>query len=704
MFGNFNRSAVSMRFIALGLIAGAVLGAVVGLVVLFRTVTAQREAEMVVWQSRLGQLAEQQTFGIDRWINTHFTTLRALADNASLQIYMTTLTQGGSDSDVVLAQRKFLTDLLTVTAERNGFTERAALPPELTNEQQIGHAGIALLAPDRHVLAATDGMPPLAGRFGDAVAALPEGRRGFIDFTALADGQVVLGFLEPIYAIQSEPATNQLVGYVLGVTKPDADLLAALKLEEPHPASEKATVVRVNDGMVEYLLPLAGTGQIPQRRLSRATTDLDTAFATDHPGDFAEKIDDSGMHVLVTGRATAIAPWFVAETVSVDEALAVTDAQARRNAVYLLLGAMLIIATILAAWRHGSSRRLAAMAEEYRGLAERFEQQHQRLRVITDTQSDAIYIVDHLGKAQFANRAFAARLGIAAEDCVDKSLNALVGPAAASETLDAVARCLAEGVEIRETIRRGQGAETKIVHIAYVPLPHGESDAPAALVVERDVTAAMEERERRAKTLDQLIAALVAAIDVRDHLAAHQSARVAALSRGIAEELGLGATLVATAETAGRLMNFGKALVPPELLMRAGKLTPEELETVRKSIAATADIVSSVEFDGPVVHTLRDASERWDGSGPRGLRGEEIPVAARIVAVANSFVAAAMPRAYREAAGVDRAVEEILAEAGTVFDRRVVSALTHFIDNRGGRALFEPAPPTSPTGDDHAAR
>ncbi len=689
-----------MRLVALGLIAGAILGATAGLVVLFRTVTAQRHAEMVVWQSRLGRLAEQQTLGIDRWISGRFTTLRALADNASLQIYMTTLTQGGSDSNAVLAQRKFLNDLLTVTAERDGFTERAVLPPELTNEQQIGHAGIALLAPDRHVITASDGMPPLAGRLGAAVAALPEGRRGFIDFTTLADGQAVLGFLEPIYAVQSEPATNQLVGYVLGATKIDADLLATLKLAEPHPASEKSTVIRVSDGMVDYLLPLGDSAQIPQRRLSRNTADLDTAFAADHPGDFAEKIDSGGTRVLVTGRAAAVAPWVVAETVSVDEAFAATDSQARRDAVYLLLGAMLVIAAILAAWRHGSSLRLAALAKEYKTLAERYDQQRQRLRVITDTQSDAIYIVDRLGKVQFANRAFAVRLGVAAEDCVEKPLKALVGPAAASEILDPVAHSLAEGVEIRETLRRGQGADAQVIHIAFVPLSREAHAEPAVLVVEHDVTAAMADREHREKALDQLIAALIAAIDLRDHYAAHQSSRVATLSRGIAEELGLDSKLVATAETAGRLMNFGKALVPPEFLTRAGKLNEQELEIVRQSIATTADIVASVEFDGPVVHALQDASERWDGTGPRGLRGEDIPVAARIVAVANSFVAAAMTRPYRQAAGVDRAVAEVLAEAGKAFDRRVVSGLTNFIDNRGGRALFEPDSTTATGGND----
>lgn len=688
MVSKSDQSALSMRVIALGLIAGALLGTVIAIVVLFRTIEAQREAQFVVWQSRLGQLAEQQALDIDRWVNAHFTTLRAVADNASLQIYMAGLSQSSGDSDIALAQRKFLTDLLTVTAVRNGFSERQPLPAELTNEQQIGHAGIALLAPDRHVIAATDNMPPLDGRLGEALGALPAGHRSLIDFTALADGVVVLGFLEPIYAIQSEPATDQLAGYVLGITRPDADLTAALKLADPHPVTEQSTLVRVEGGMVDYLLPPGSGGVIPQRRLSRDTANLDMAFAVARPGDFAEKIDHAGTSVLTTGRAVAGTPWFVVDTISTEEAFVETDAQARRNGVYVLLGAMLVIAVILAAWRHGSSRRLAALADEYRVLAERYDQQRQRLRVVTDTQSDAITIVDSGGKVQFANRAFAARLGIAAADCVDKPLRSLVGPAASGGNLAAVARCLAEGVEIRETARREDGSEIRVIQTVYVPLPREHQAEPAVLVVEHDVTAAVAERERREKALDQLIAALMAAIDLRDPHAAHQSGRVAALSRGIAEEMGLDGKLVATAETAGRLMNFGKALVPPDLLTRAGKLSPEELEIVRRSIAMTADIVSSVEFDGPVVHALQDASERWDGTGPRGLKGDGISIVARIVAVANAFVAAAIARSYREGAGVDRAIAEIIAEAGAAYDRRVVSALANFIDNRGGRALF----------------
>jgi HD-GYP domain-containing protein (c-di-GMP phosphodiesterase class II) len=147
-------------------------------------------------------------------------------------------------------------------------------------------------------------------------------------------------------------------------------------------------------------------------------------------------------------------------------------------------------------------------------------------------------------------------------------------------------------------------------------------------------------------------------------------------------------SLVAAAELAGRLMNLGKMLVPPELLTRNGPLDRSEREQVRQSIAAAPEILAGVEFDGPVLDALRDAAERWDGSGPRGLTGTQIPVVAQVIAAANLFAAAAVPRAYRSSGGIERAVAELQSQSGTGFDRRIVSALCHLVDNRDGGSLL----------------
>ena len=95
--------------------------------------------------------------------------------------------------------------------------------------------------------------------------------------------------------------------------------------------------------------------------------------------------------------------------------------------------------------------------------------------------------------------------------------------------------------------------------------------------------------------------------------------------------------------------------------------------------------------------TIRQSGERWDGTGgPAGLAGEAILTTARIVAVANAFVAMTSPRARRPVLDVDDALANLFAEIGRAYDRRVVAALANHLDNRGGRAVFDAANGASP--------
>ena len=153
--------------------------------------------------------------------------------------------------------------------------------------------------------------------------------------------------------------------------------------------------------------------------------------------------------------------------------------------------------------------------------------------------------------------------------------------------------------------------------------------------------------------------------------------------------MGLDATTVETAETAGRLMNIGKIVVPEALLTRAGRLQDDEVRLIRDSLQASADLLDGIAFQGPVVETLRQLQERWDGGGrPRGLAGEDILPSARIVQVANAFVALASPRAYRAAESPERAAQALVAEGGKAFDLKAVAALLHLVENRAAELGF----------------
>lgn len=145
--------------------------------------------------------------------------------------------------------------------------------------------------------------------------------------------------------------------------------------------------------------------------------------------------------------------------------------------------------------------------------------------------------------------------------------------------------------------------------------------------------------------------------------------------------------------TAARLMNIGKILVPSGLLTRVGTLDAHELRRVRESIQAGADLLEDVEFDGPVVEIMRQLHERWDGGGePQRLRGDEILIGARIAAVANAFVKMTSPRAWRGGMSFDEAMTTLTSMAGAAYDRRIVVALCHLIENRGAREAWSPEP------------
>ena len=230
------------------------------------------------------------------------------------------------------------------------------------------------------------------------------------------------------------------------------------------------------------------------------------------------------------------------------------------------------------------------------------------------------------------------------------------------------------------------GETPHVLQSEHIPLEETETEPAGILVVERDITAAVTERERRERTLRQLVKTLVAVVDRRDPYSANHSMRVAAVARAVAEEMGLDPVTVDSADIVGSLMNLGKILVPEGMLTRAGTLSEDEKQKIRDSLQTTADLLIGIEFDGPVVPALRQVQEHWDGSGsPKGLTGEEILLPARIVAVANAFVAMVSPRAYRPGIGFDQAVETLMSQVNKSFDRRVVAALVNYLDNRGGR-------------------
>jgi len=176
------------------------------------------------------------------------------------------------------------------------------------------------------------------------------------------------------------------------------------------------------------------------------------------------------------------------------------------------------------------------------------------------------------------------------------------------------------------------------------------------------------------------VRSLAAAVDAKDSYTRGHSDHVARYATLIAEWMGLSHDQRVALEMAAYLHDIGKIGVPEDILLKPGTLTDEEMEQMRHHPLIGANILRPVAFPWAINPVVRHHHEAWDGTGyPAGLRGDEIPLLARILTVADSFEAMTADRPYRAGMSVDQALEELASCSGTQFDPRIVEVFSAIV-------------------------
>ena len=172
------------------------------------------------------------------------------------------------------------------------------------------------------------------------------------------------------------------------------------------------------------------------------------------------------------------------------------------------------------------------------------------------------------------------------------------------------------------------------------------------------------------------IEALALAIAAKDHTTHSHLERVRVYAMELANDLGLTDSDKEALKAASLLHDIGKLAVPEHIIAKPGRLTAQEFEKMKIHPVVGAEILEQVKFPYPVVPIVRSHHEKWDGTGyPDGLKGEEIPMGARILAAVDCLDALASDRQYRKALPLDDAMAKVIADAGKHFDPRVVQVL-----------------------------
>ncbi len=188
--------------------------------------------------------------------------------------------------------------------------------------------------------------------------------------------------------------------------------------------------------------------------------------------------------------------------------------------------------------------------------------------------------------------------------------------------------------------------------------------------------------ESKVRQFNSILFVLAASIDARDFLTAGHSEKVMEFSIGICNELNLSNEYTEMIRIAALLHDYGKIGVPDAILKKSGRLTPDEYKQIQTHAAKTRTILERISFEGLLSKIPEIAGchhEKLDGSGyPAGLRGDQIPLGARIIAVADFFEAITAKRHYRDPMPIDKAMRLLSEEADKRLDREIIEAFKRF--------------------------
>ncbi len=375
----------------------------------------------------------------------------------------------------------------------------------------------------------------------------------------------------------------------------------------------------------------------------------------------------SGMSVVIPGRK---GPWGVLGAHTRQRRSFTEDDVHFLQAVAALLGA--------AVRRFEDELALRRRATELEAVAEL----GRRLRHVTEPEQVQQVLVDYA--ATVTASPHAALLVVSGDGC---RVAAARGAYAAVQNREGSAGSLREAVGPRaEAPLVVGGAQMGSLVVARRPEEPGYEDA--ALRVLQAVAELGASALSRAAALAELeqayIAAVVAlarAVDARDTYTADHSERMAQWAETVARRMGCSEEEVREVRWAAVLHDIGKLATPDAVLRKPGPLSPEEWEVMRRHPVVGEEILKPVRRLVGVALLVRHHQERWDGTGyPDGLRGEQIPLGARILAVVDAYTAMTDQRPYRPARTHEEAVTELRRCAGTQFDPAVVSAFVQVLE------------------------
>ena len=309
---------------------------------------------------------------------------------------------------------------------------------------------------------------------------------------------------------------------------------------------------------------------------------------------------------------------------------------------------------------------------------EQLRESEEKYRLHFENVTDIVFSLAPDSKLISISPSVERALGYKPEELIGKTINEqnIIVPSLLEEAASDIKLVLAgKRVEAVLFEYRAKDGTTRFGEVNASPV-FQDGKAVAAVCVSRDITERKvaegkieQSFKKLQKNMDDTIKAMSMVVETRDPYTAGHQERVSKLAVAIANELHLSEEQIAGIRMAGAIHDIGKIAVPAEILSKPGRLSDIEFSLIKVHSQAGYDILKGIDFSQPIAEMVLQHQERMDGSGyPKGLKGEEILLGARILAVADVMEAMAMHRPYRSALGIDAALEEIEKHKGILYD------------------------------------
>ena len=330
---------------------------------------------------------------------------------------------------------------------------------------------------------------------------------------------------------------------------------------------------------------------------------------------------------------------------------------------------------------------------ERKRVEDTLRQSEERYRSILEDIQEGYFEVDFAGNFTFFNDSLCRFLGYSKEELMGMNNRQYTDKENSKKLFQAFNKVYNTGKPTEGfdwQIIRKDG--TKRYVEASVSLQKDSSDKPIGFRgIARDITERKQAEEELQQTLDSLrkavgatIQVMVSAVEMRDPYTAGHQIRSADLARAIATEMGLPQDKIDGIRMAGSIHDIGKLSIPAEILSKPTKLTDIEFSLIKEHSRSGYEMLKDVESPWPLAQIVYQHHERMNGSGyPRNLKGDEILMEARIMAVADVVEAMASHRPYRPALGIEAALEEIEKNKGILYDDAVADACLRLFREKG---------------------